>query len=115
MPDKSDVRVLELIPGFSKALFAPLAHKGHLLALLQGMFLSLAMAFCAIEPLSATWGANGNLGIEDVFTARVASVSRLLAGANEDDTHHIANHAWYLYDALNFVVSRANRSLLHSQ
>jgi len=79
MPLGSHVRILELVPALSKALLALLAGKGHFLALLQGMFLCLAMAFCAVEPLSAAWGADGNLSIEDVFTGSMLSVSMSLA------------------------------------
>jgi len=87
----SDIRVFELVAAFSEALLALLTGKGHLLALLQGMLLRLAMAFCAVEPLSATWGADGNLSIEDVFAGSVVLVSGSLPGAY--DAHHIMQRA----------------------
>jgi hypothetical protein len=54
------------------------------------------MAFGAVEPLLATRGANGNLGIQDVFAMRGDTLVTLkMPGAW--DTHHIVQKVEYLH------------------
>lgn len=64
------VRILKLVSILPEALFALFAGKGHIYALLQRVCLFLGMTLCAVEPFSAAWRADRNLGVEDVFTVR---------------------------------------------
>jgi hypothetical protein len=43
------------------------ADESHLRCPLKCMCLGLCMTFRTVEPLLATWGADGDLGIQDVF------------------------------------------------
>jgi hypothetical protein len=52
------VTLLELLGVLPEALFALLAGKGHVEALLQRMVGRLAMAFCTVEPFPAWMGVS---------------------------------------------------------
>lgn len=51
----------------AKRLLALLAHEDHLSGLPQTVVLRFSMAFRAIEPLPAAWGAYGDLRVQDVL------------------------------------------------
>ena len=61
------VAVLKLLHILSKALFAFFAGKGHLEGLFEVVLLGFGVAFGAVEPLATARGADGDLGVEDVF------------------------------------------------
>ena len=72
----SCIPVLELACIFPEGLFALLTHKNHFEALQQRVVSRLLVTLCTVEPLLATWRADGDLGIEDVFAA-IASAALL--------------------------------------
>ncbi len=57
-----------------KRLLALLAHEGHFRSLCQSMCLCFRVAFRTVEPLFAAWRADGNLGVQNVFTAEETRV-----------------------------------------
>lgn len=61
------VAVFKLLHVLPKALLALLAGKSHLRRLLELVILGFGVAYCAIKPLPAAGGADGDLGVEDVF------------------------------------------------
>lgn len=65
--NRDDLRIFHLLCIFSEAFFTLLARECHVEALRQGMLLALLMALCTIKPLAATRGADGDLGVEDMF------------------------------------------------
>ena len=68
------IALLITIHVFAKRLLAFLAHEDHLGRLPQTVILRLSMAFRAVEPLPATWGAYGNLRIQDMFAGQKEQV-----------------------------------------
>lgn len=72
----------------AESLLALLADEGHLRCTRKRVCLRFCMAFGAVEPLLATRGANGNLGIQDVFAMRGNTLVTLKT-PGAWDTHHI--------------------------
>lgn len=52
---------------FAETLLALFAGEDHLRGAFELVVLLLGVAFCAVEPLPAAGGADGDLGVEDVF------------------------------------------------
>lgn len=67
------VAILVFAHVFAKYLLALLTREYHLHRLLQSVCLFLGVAFGTVKPLFAAWRANGNLRIENVFTARLSA------------------------------------------
>jgi len=61
------VRFFEGLRVFAEGFAALLAGECHIKALKEGVFLLFSVAFCTVEPFSAAGGADGDLGVEDVF------------------------------------------------
>lgn len=61
------VAVFEFGHVFAETLFTFLACKGHFHGLFESVVLGFGVAFGAVEPLFAARGADGDLGVEDVF------------------------------------------------
>lgn len=76
----------------SERLFAFFTHEGHFGGFCESMCLWFSVAFSTIIPLFAAWCTNGDLSIEDVFTACV-----------EDDqlVHWLFEEDWMAEDRLN--------------
>lgn len=62
------VALFELVHVFSKALLALLTGEDHLRGRFEIVVFGLGVALCAVEPLPTAGRADGDLGIEDVFT-----------------------------------------------
>lgn len=59
---------------FAECLFAFLAEEVHLHRLLQLVVLRLRVTFGAVEPLFATWSADGDLRVQDVFAGMYGDI-----------------------------------------
>ena len=62
------VRLFKLLRIFPKALLALFAGKSHVENLHELVVLDLPVTFCTVEPFTAAGRADGNLGVENVFT-----------------------------------------------
>lgn len=62
------IAFLKFLCVFAKALLALLASKCHIETLEEGVIFLLLVTFCTVKPFTATWRADGDLGIENVFT-----------------------------------------------
>ncbi len=62
---------------FAECLFAFLAQEVHLHRLLELVVLRLRVALGAIEPLLATWSADGDLCVQNVFAGMHGDIACL--------------------------------------
>lgn len=75
------IALLELLCIFPEAFLAFLAGKCHLEALVQRMVGRFAVTNRAVEPFAATWRADGDLSIENMFAVmRTESTNALYFG-----------------------------------
>ena len=65
------VALLVIAHVLAERLLALLAEEGHLGRFAEAVVLGLGVALGAVEPLFAAGGADGDLGVENVFAGRV--------------------------------------------
>ena len=63
------IAFFELLRVFPKAFLAFLAGECHFEALVEKVIGGLVVTLCAVEPFAAARGADGDLGIENVFAS----------------------------------------------
>ena len=62
------VGFIEFIAHFlSEALSAFFTEQDHFIRLFEWVILGFLVALCTIEPFSAAWSSDGDLGVHDVF------------------------------------------------
>jgi hypothetical protein len=73
-------RIFKLTCILPESFFALFADEGHVESLQQRVVGLLLVAFCAVEPFFAARRADGDLGVENVFTAGASGCCGGVAG-----------------------------------